>query len=282
VPLAYQPGFVLRGDLKLSLVQSNESPAFLSGEIALRDGLFLQELDSLVPGRRTHPLERPPFFSVEERPFSDWKLDVKIAGENCLRVRSPYLRAEVSADFQLKGTLEEPVALGEARITSGRVSFPFGTLQVDSATASLASDDPYEPKLAATASGRCYGYDVRMELSGTARQPVITFNSTPPLTSEQILLMLAAGSPPRDDYSSTAQQKAAALAIYLSKSALSQWLGLEDSIERLTIRSGEEVTVQGTTTYSVEYKISDDWSIVGEYDRFGALNIGMKWRIYSR
>ena len=50
----------------------------------------------------------------------------------------------------------------------------------------------------------------------------------------------------------------------------------------MTIRSGEEVTLQGRPTYEVEYKLSKDWSIVGEYDRFNQYNAGLKWRIYSK
>jgi translocation and assembly module TamB len=52
--------------------------------------------------------------------------------------------------------------------------------------------------------------------------------------------------------------------------------------ERLTIRSGEAVTREGRETYAVEYKLTDRWSLVGEYDRFGELNAGVKWRVYSK
>src|SRR5207244_1281055 len=105
---------------------------------------------------------------------------------------------EVSANFQVKGDLEEPQALGEARINSGVVRFPFGTLNVDQGYVSLTSDNPYEPQLFATASSRLYGYQIKMETSGTANAPSLSFSSTPPLTSEQILLMLAAGELPRN------------------------------------------------------------------------------------
>ena len=32
----------------------------------------------------------------------------------------------------------------------------------------------------------------------------------------------------------------------------------------------------------VEYKLANRWYLVGEYDRFSALNFGLKWRIYSK
>lgn len=51
---------------------------------------------------------------------------------------------------------------------------------------------------------------------------------------------------------------------------------------RLTIRSGEQVTESGRPTYDVEYKLDEDWSVVGEYDRFSQYNLGFKWRIYSK
>ena len=72
------------------------------------------------------------------------------------------------------------------------------------------------------------------------------------------------------------------MALFLGRDLLSK-LGLGDqSQERLTIRSAEEISEQGKPTYHVEYKMTDTWSIVGEYDRFGDFNAGFKWRLYSK
>ncbi|HKS38669.1 MAG TPA: translocation/assembly module TamB domain-containing protein [Verrucomicrobiae bacterium] len=282
LPLVYRPGLLLRGDVDLRLVQTRNQPTLVSGEIDLRDGLYLQDIRSLMVGEQTHPRRRPPFFSVEEKPFADWKLDLRLKGDRFLRMRSPYFRGEVSADFRIKGDLEEPMALGEARIHSGRVQFPFGTLSVDQGYVTLTSEDPYEPELFAAASARNYGYNIKMEVTGTASVPRVNFSSTPPLTSEQILLMLATGELPRDELAFSNQKKAGNLALYLGKDLFTRLLGNEDSNERLTIRSGEHVSEAGQSTYYIEYKLTDDWSVVGEYDRFNALNAGLKWRIFSR
>jgi len=59
-------------------------------------------------------------------------------------------------------------------------------------------------------------------------------------------------------------------------------LGFAGSSERLTIRSGEEVSDTGHQTYDVEYKLDKNWSIVGQYDRFNAFNLSLKRKIYSR
>src|SRR6185436_2118005 len=228
----------------------------------------------------TQQSQRPPYFSVEQEPFADWKLNLRIKGEKFLRVRTPLFRGEISASFQLTGKMKEPVALGEARIASGSVQFPFGTLTVDQGYATLTSENPYQPHLFVIASGRTYGYATKMEVSGPAEEPRVTFTSTPPLTSEQIILMLTAGELPREDVRFSQQQRATRLAVFLGKHFLSRLIGDEAAAERFTIRSGENFSNEGKLTYDLEYRLTDDWSVVGEYDRFNAMNAGLKWRIF--
>jgi translocation and assembly module TamB len=121
-----------------------------------------------------------------------------------------------------------------------------------------------------------------MEVSGAVDGPVIQFTSNPALSSEQILLMLTAGQLPQGSYTLTPQQRAQTVALFLGKDLLAK-LGLSDQTqERLTIRSGEEISEQGRPTYHVEYRLTQRWFVVGEYDRFGDFNGGFKWRIYSK
>jgi translocation and assembly module TamB len=111
---------------------------------------------------------------------------------------------------------------------------------------------------------------------------VLQFSSIPPLSSEQIVLLVTAGELPSDDFTLTPQQKAQTVAVFLGRDLLTK-LGVgDDSEERLTIQSGEQMSEQGKPTYSVEYKLTERWSLTGEYDRFNAFNAGLKWRIYSR
>jgi translocation and assembly module TamB len=231
VPLVRAPGVLLRSDLNIQLSQKIGQPATISGEATLHDSLFLQDLKSLVPAGPTQQSQRPPYFSVEQEPFADWRLNLRIKGEKFLRVRTPLFRGEISASFQLTGKMKEPVALGEARIASGRVQFPFGTLTVDQGYATLTSENPYQPHLFVIASGRTYGYATKMEVSGPAEEPRVTFTSTPPLTSEQIILMLTAGELPRDDVRFSQQQRATRLVMFLGKDFLGRLLGDEAAAE---------------------------------------------------
>jgi translocation and assembly module TamB len=121
-----------------------------------------------------------------------------------------------------------------------------------------------------------------MEISGKADSPVIQFTSTPPLSSEQVLLMLTAGELPREESFVSTQQRASRLALFLGRNLLSEFSPGAGGADRLTLRSGEYISDEGKPTYSLEYRLTKDWSIVGEYDRFGAFNAELKWRIYSR
>jgi len=79
----------------------------------------------------------------------------------------------------------------------------------------------------------------------------------------------------------TAKQRAETLATFLARDFLTK-LGFDAGESRLTIQSGEQISETGRPTYSIEFKLSDDWSLVAEYDRFAAYDAGVKWRIYSK
>jgi len=187
----------------------------------------------------------------------------------------------VTADFRLHGTLREPIATGEARMSSGSVEFPFGRLSVKQARAWLTREQPFSPQIYMTAASKRFGYDVTLEVTGTANEPLLHFSSVPSLTSEKIFLMLTAGELPRDEITFSTEQKAQRFAIFAGSQFLTS-LGFGGGADRLTIRSGEEISESGSTTYDVEYKLTDRWSLVGQYDRFNEFNVSVKRRIFSR
>jgi translocation and assembly module TamB len=228
------------------------------------------------------PTRRPPYFSIDTKPIADWQLAVQATGEKFMKIRSTIFNGEVSANFNLQGTLKEPMVLGDVRVDSGVVRFPFADLKVQQGFVTLTSRDPYRPQLAISAASRQYGYDLRMDVTGPADAPILQFTSTPPLSSEQIILMVTAGEMPRDERSLSTQRRAQTLAVYVGKDLLTRLGFGDDKEQRLSIQSGEQLSEQGRPTYTVEYELTDRWSLVGEYDRFNAYNAGLKWRIYSK
>jgi translocation and assembly module TamB len=282
VPLARNPDVILRSDLNLRVTNGPNRVPVVSGTAHLRDSFLLRDISTLVPGRVARPERRPPYFSLPQDPIDDWLLDVRVRGENFMRVRSPFFQGVAAATFHVTGTMEEPMALGEASVSEGTIIFPFATLAVRQALVSLTSDNPYLPNIFVVASGRAFGFDVRMEVEGPADEPVIEFSSVPSLTSEQIVLMLTTGQIPREDFGFSNEDRAGRLAFFLGKSLWSKLNPSRPADERLTIRSGQDVTEQGRQTYEVEYKLNERWSLVGEYNRFGDLNANVKWRVFSK
>lgn len=282
VPLARTPDIIMRSDLNLVVSNERTNVPVVAGVVNLRDSFLMRDITTLAPGHVTKPSRRPPYFSIETDPVSQWLVDVRVRGNDFLRVNSPFFQGAISADFKVQGTTREPFASGEARITSGLVLFPFANLNVKQGVVSLTVDNPYMPQIYVVATARTFGYDITMEAEGPAKEPVVKFSSIPALTSEQIVLMLTTGELPRQDFAFSNEQRAGRLAVFLGKSLWSKFRGGEGGAERLTIKSGEDISEQGKQTYSVEYKLTDRWSLVGEYDRWGDLNAGVKWKLYSR
>jgi translocation and assembly module TamB len=277
-----QAGAILRGDLALSITNPADAEPVIGGAVELRQSYFLSDLKQLVPGHVRRPKERPPYFSIEKEPFADWRMNVRVRGIDFLTVRSPFFRGVVSANVDVTGPLKEPLAIGEVRISSGWVQFPFANLEVRQGFVTLGSDDPYRPQLFVNADAKTFGYDVKMEVTGTADTPIVQFTSTPGLSSEEILAMITSGQVPRSAFRFSNQERAQQVALFFGKSLLSKFGSDQPGADRLTIRSGEAISEQGKQTYSVEYRLDPKWSILVDYDRFSALNLGLKWKVYSK
>lgn len=279
LPLARQTGLLMRGDLDLRVSSGADGITTLGGKVVMHDSLFLRDVRSLIPTRGGGPASRPPYFSVTAEPFRDWKLALSVSGSRFLIIRTPLFSGVVSGKIDLSGTLFEPIAIGQVTFDQGMVSFPFVSMRLKSGAVRLTQADPYSPQLSLIAESRTLGYDVRMEVSGTASDPTLVFSSTPSLSSEQVLLMVMAGEMPHSDINYSGTQRAQQLGLYLGKSLLSNFSGDPTAAERLIITSGENVTESGKETFSAEYLLNDRWSLIGEIDEFDDYNMGVKRRL---
>jgi TamB, inner membrane protein subunit of TAM complex len=283
VPLVRKSSLLLRADLALALTNPASGPGVIAGDVTLRNSLFLANLQSLIPENAAAPTQHPPYFNVSARPWAAWRLDLHAHGDQFLRVQTPLFHGKVSVTMNLRGTLGDPLALGEIKIASGMVTFPFGALNVDQGFISLTRDNPYHPRLFIAAQAQQFGYNLKLEVTGTADAPIVQFSSTPSLSSQQIVLMLSTGELPLGTgVSNSARQRAQGLALFFGKNLLSEFgLGLENQ-NRLTFHVGQQISEAGRPTYEANYKISKRWSIVGEYDRFDQYDLNLKWNIYSK
>ncbi|MBK8477376.1 MAG: translocation/assembly module TamB domain-containing protein [Opitutaceae bacterium] len=283
LPLVRKAGLLIRSDLDLAVATDADGKTRISGTVELHDSLVLAELRQLLPTGVRGAERAPPYFAVEVEPYRDWLLDVAVGGSRGVRLHTAVLTGLASPRFQLEGTLDEPRAVGEIGLESGRILFPFAAFQVQLAEVRLSRADPFHPQLSLNATARRYGYDLRLEGRGPATEPILTLSSNPALTAEQVLLLVMAGQAPSDTAGTPAgtsdRKRLTVLGAYLGR-GLFRDLGGDDP-DRLTITSGEQVTQQGGETYLVEYLLGRRWSLVGEYDEFDDYNVGLKWRVYS-
>lgn len=283
LPLVRQTGLLLRTDLDLGFVTQKDGVPAITGSVTLRDSVFLSDVRSLIPSPGSGgPARRPPFFAVETPPFDRWRLNVTVTGDSFLRLRSPVFDGVASARFRLLGTLGDPRAIGEAVVETGRIHLPFAAFEVEQGTVRLTEANPYDLGLFISGTARRYGYDLRMEITGTATQPVVTFSSSPPLDAKQVLLLVMAGEMPRDETIYGNNQRVARLGAYLGQGLISRFGSETTDAERLSISTGDRISEQGRETYNVEYQLNDRFSLVTEYDEFDTFNAGVKWNILGR
>ena len=280
LPFIRQTGLLVRGDLDLKLHTPDAGPTAVSGTVRLRDSLFLSDVRALLPGGTKGAALQPPYFAVDTPPFDAWTLGVDVSGGRFMRLRTPVFNGVASARFRLGGTLGEPRAIGEVVIDEGQVSMPFASFTVKQGTMRITEENPHQLTLFLRATGRRVGYELAMEITGTAEAPSIVFTSSPALDSDQLLMMVMTGAAPANGIAYSSTQRFARLGTYLGQSLLGSFGGDATSADRLTITSGETISQQGRETYGVEYKLAERWKLVGEYDEFDDYNVGLKWRLY--
>ncbi|GHC11662.1 translocation/assembly module TamB domain-containing protein [Cerasicoccus arenae] len=284
VPLARSPGLILRGSPNITLITDTEGVTTLGGVLVLNESFFTMDIASFQQGGGGGAAQggspaRPPFFSIDEQPLADWRLHLDLEGDRFLRVRIPAFEGVVSADFSLRGALRDPFMFGAAELQRGIVMFPFATLRLDQGSVSISQNEPEIPKLNIVASGRAYGYDLQMRVTGTASDPVVSFTSTPSLEQSDIILMVTSGQIPQHDRST--ESRLSGIGMYIGRSFLVD-LGLIDPLdETLTVNVGEDVTTSGKDTINIRYKVNDSWNVVGAYDKYDAYYLDFEWTIYE-
>jgi translocation and assembly module TamB len=282
LPFVRRAGLLVRGDLDLTLTTPGGGAPRIGGVVHLRDSLFLTDVRALIPsGTRGGRSARPPYFSVPTPPLNRWGLDVAIEGERFLRLRTPVFVGVASARLRLGGTLGDPTASGEVIVNEGSVRLPFANFGVQQGQVRLTAEQ-LQPQIWLSATTRRYGYDLRMELTGPVTSPSLTFNSSPPLDSEQVLLLVMAGQPPKDEIATTESQRMARVGAFFGQSLLGSFSGDAGGADRLSITSGENVSEQGRETYNIEYRLNDRWALTGEYDEFDEYYAGLKWRFFEK
>ena len=127
-------------------------------------------------------------------PPSVWKLDIAVDAPNQIFVRGMGLEAEWSTALRISGDATHPVILGDVNLVRGTFSFAGRELTLSRGVIHLDGSNPPNPTLALQASTVVEGVTAVIDIAGSAKNPQITFSSTPALPQDEVLARLLFGS----------------------------------------------------------------------------------------
>ena len=280
--------------------------SLLSGRIELLEGRYrriLEADDALLELLEAPETEPDPLLTAVD-------LDVRVDGTRNLFIDNNLADVEVNADFELRGTLAEPVVLGRSRILRGRLFWNGNTFEVLQGTVELNNPFRTEPVFEIRARTEIRRYTIDLNLSGSfERGMTFTYTSTPPLSDLDVFNLLAFGEEPNSAVLTDplAYQRALGLQAtrYLAEAYLSEVergaervFGVDrfrlsptlsgsetDATARLTV--GKRINRNVYVTYSrllsstedqlltVEYQVTPEIRLKGTRDEDGSFGIDL-------
>jgi translocation and assembly module TamB len=132
------------------------------------------------------------------------------------------------------------------------------------------------------------GYEIIAGVQGPYDEPVVTFNSTPPISQEDVLLLLLTGKPPGDSNGNSDLGRSLNVAVYIGRDMIDRWFGGsgesdESIVDRFEVEVGRGVTRAGEETIDAQFCLVEDCFregatlyLTGQKDVFDAYNAGLK------
>ncbi|MGV1099800.1 translocation/assembly module TamB domain-containing protein [Thiovibrio sp. JS02] len=277
----------IRGDADLHLT-GPLSRMTLAGRLVVTDGRYAKNIDflSLFKGTaRSRGGTGLQAFSLPDPPFRDMQLAIEVSADQPFLVRNNLARGAVRPAFLLTGTGEVPVLVGRLFVEPTRITLPAGRLTIESGVITFPENDPDRPIFDLAAKSRLAGYDITMQLQGTAEEPVISLSSQPPLSDEDLLMLVLTGRLPLA--SGRKSMAGMNVAVYLGKGLLANWFGNgetdESVLDRFDLEVGRQITSSGEDTLEAQFRVveglllpGDRIFITSERDVYDNYNVGVK------
>ena len=291
-------------------LDSSEDRLVLSGALDIDRGLVVipnQGSGSIVDieveelGRTSRPLERG---EIRRFPIA---LDVAVRTQNDIRFMGRGIDSHWGGSMAVKGYMHKPRLFGDMNLTRGQ--FVLGKRRFELANGRLrfVGDERINPQLRVQASHETdKGFQAIVDVSGTARNPVVQVSSVPSLPQEQVMAEVLFGKP-LDQLSHVELlqlfQSAASLSGALDGlgpiAALETTLSLDEldvgfDPDSETVGSGLQVTAgkrvsddvlvrvvkdvdAAANRVEVEWELTDQISGTSEVRQNGASGVGLSW-----
>lgn len=174
---------VLSGSFILQKEQGN-IPS-LSGFLSLDRSQFRANILSTDTQRGVIPFHTHPF---------DMALGVHVFSEQPIEIITSPLETKAAIALDCIGTLRDPALEGKMIFSEGMIHFPAHSLNLVRGSLTFLPTRLHDPLVELIAQNRIKKYLVTVSVSGTAQDPHIALDASPPLSEQQILMLLLGGS----------------------------------------------------------------------------------------
>ncbi len=120
-------------------------------------------------------------------------LNIRVYGSS-LMVKNNVVRAPLSGDITIRGTLANPIPLGRVEAASGDVYFRNTEFTIEHASVIFSDPNRINPSLDVMASTTIKGYEINVSAAGTLDHMALSFSSQPQLEQMDILSLLTTGN----------------------------------------------------------------------------------------
>lgn len=201
----------LRTNADLTIL-GNSSHGTVRGELTLLSGTYTRDfaptLASLFAQSRSETYAAPHTWE------DDVTLEVQIVSAADLEVRNSLAQLTASVDLLARGTLANPVLLGQISLDEGgRVTFQDVKYEIASGTITFGNPQKTEPVVDLSATAEVKGYSISVQLVGTLSRLQPAFTSDPPLSNDQVVALLLTGSAPGSTPGTVRDQNATASSV---------------------------------------------------------------------
>ncbi len=187
----------LRLTVDADLVASgNETGNLVRGEVVLLQGTYSKDVELTVSGLLAG--SRPGGAIAAREPWKERTvLDVRVVSAASLEVRNNLARLSGTVDLVARGTLADPVLLGQVLLDEGgRVVFSDIRYEIEYGAITFSNTTRIAPFLDLRARAEIKGYQLIVSLVGTWPRVTANFVSDPPLSNDAILGLVLSGAPP--------------------------------------------------------------------------------------
>lgn len=202
-----------------------------------------------IPRIETREINLPADIAPRSYVTRPWRYLIDARARSRVDVDGMGLDSEWGADILLRGTTEDPRIGGEARMIRGSYTFAGTRFELTRGRIDFDENVPIDPRLDIAAESERDGFEVTVNVRGSASQPEISFASNPALPEEEILARLLFGGSITELSATDVLQLGAAVASLRGGGGMDPINQLRSAIglDRLRIVSADPALGRGTS-----------------------------------